>query len=241
MSKWLVDLISAALSFIYPVFFWFFLMDFFMWTKTEHVAQVQWLPLFTVIIGLCKNNFEFDLCVLLWPGCFSSLLWRTISWSPMTLWGGTDLTSTGFCVKTTGWFLFSVCRVRSTRHPSHLLSITKVPRLSPSFSGGLQPPLHFWDPQTRDRPPSSSQCTSRPSCLHLQPQPPRPGLLHPLWPNPPNMHTGHTLAPPSGTRPAVPRPPRLRLLPSGQQERRRSWSESCTTSSPTRSSGSTAS
>lgn len=139
--------------------------------------------------------------------------------------------------------LVSVFRVQGSQHhhPSQLLSVTKVPRLSPSFLGGLQPPLHFSDPQTRDRPPSSSRCTSRPSCLHLQPQPPRPGLLHPWWPSPPNMHTGHTPAPPSGIRPAVPRPPRPRLLPSGQQERHQSWSESCTTSSPTRSSGSTAS
>lgn len=41
MSKWLVDLVSAALiSFIHSVFICLFVFNgIFMWTKTEHVAH----------------------------------------------------------------------------------------------------------------------------------------------------------------------------------------------------------
>lgn len=110
-----------------------------------------------------------------------------------------------------------------------------------SMSGGLQPPLPLWDPQTYGSPPSSSssQFTSRPSNRLLGPPPPCPGPRPPWWPT--LLHTGPTLVLRNGTRPDVPLPPRPLPLHSGHRERRQSLSESCTTSSPTRSSGSTAS
>lgn len=100
------------------------------------------------------------------------------------------------------------------------------------LSGELRARLRLSDPRTSVLPHSSSQFTCKLFTLPRGPPPP--------W-RPTPLRTGPTLGPQNGTHLAVLPHPLPHLHPSGRRGRHQSWRENCTTSSPTRSSGSTAS
>lgn len=157
--------------------------------------------------------------------CFSLLLWRTTSWSPMTLWERTALTLTSSSVKTAGvcWNTEALSGWLLCAAPSYTLFLF--------LSGELRARRRLSDPRTSGL-PHSSQFTCKLFTLPRGPPPP--------W-RPTPLRTGPTLGPQNGTHLAVLPHPLPHLRPSGRRGRRRSWRENCTTSSPTRSSGSTAS